>query len=219
MRLFMSTATKQTATANAAETETASGIALSSDWGDSLPVSFAQQRLWFLDQLEPDSPLYNLSTVARITGNLDETVLQRAINAIVARHEILRTRIVSREEIPSQVISENISVPLERLDVSQWKDAEGKARQIIGEETNRPFNLSAAPLLRPLLLRLRDEEHLLIITMHHIISDEWSVKIFFRELAEFYCAFVESRPAQLAELPIQYADYAVWQQEGLHNER
>ncbi len=177
------------------------------------PLSFAQQRLWFLDQLEPNSPLYNIPSVARLTGVLDVAALERALNAIVARHESLRARFVSRMGEPAQIIDETADLRLQVRDLTGCTEEE--LRRLMREETQRPFNLGADRLVRVSLLRLKAEEHVFMVTMHHIVSDEWSYGIFYRELAQFYAGFTQGRQVQLPELPIQYADFAHWQREWL----
>src|SRR5438270_52021 len=141
---------------------------------DLKPLSFAQQRLWFLDQLEPNSPLYNIPVLMRVTGALDTEALKRAIEAIVARHEGLRIQISSVEDSPCQFVREANHFEFKVVLVSDHEDLQGEANRLVQEETRRPFDLSKDPLLRVLVLRLKPEEHLLLITMHHIISDEWS---------------------------------------------
>jgi len=210
------------------------------------PLSFAQHRLWFLDQLEPNSPLYNIPSVVRLKGKLDAAALEQSISAIVARHESLRTRFASNDGEPAQVVDEHMKIALEQKDlvtgprasasgnltdalptatnpVSPLADARGSVdereaelERRIDEELKRPFDLGSGPLLRATLLRIASDEHVLILNMHHIVSDEWSLKIFFRELAEYYQGFVEGNPVSLPELPIQYGDYAVWQREWLN---
>ena len=187
---------------------------------DILPMSFAQQRLWFLDQLEPNSPLYNVPTVLRVTGKLNEAALQSALEAIVARHEVLRTRFVSIEGNPAQIPEENVSLKLAVRDLSDMPAArrEVEAGALVRAEANLPFELSSAPLLRTTLLRLQLNEHWFLVTFHHMVSDEWSLKIFFKELAELYEANCNGAPANLPALPIQYADYAVWQRDWFKGE-
>jgi len=157
--------------------------------------------------------------MARITGRLDTAILKRALNAIVARHEILRTRIVCRNGIPSQEVAESGGFDLQYVDQAHSpgkKDVE--LESFLRKEMNRPFDLSHDILARALLVKVSTDEHVLVVTMHHIVSDEWSVKIFFHELAEFYDAFLENRAESLAELPIQYADYSIWQRDWLQGE-
>ncbi|HEX8150237.1 MAG TPA: amino acid adenylation domain-containing protein [Pyrinomonadaceae bacterium] len=184
------------------------------------PLSFAQQRLWFLHRLAPESPLHNIPVTLRFRGPLDVAALERTVNEVVRRHEVLRTRFTTAAREPVQTIDPHLRVALARLDLSGMPEAEREAesRRLAEEEARRPFDLAAGPLLRLALLRLADEEHLLLCTIHHIVSDGWSMGVLVREVAALYEAFSEGRPSPLAELPIQYADYAVWQREHLAGE-
>ncbi|MDQ3258529.1 MAG: condensation domain-containing protein, partial [Acidobacteriota bacterium] len=184
------------------------------------PASFAQQRLWFLDQLEPGSSLYNHLSAIRLKGALSVEVLQRALNEIVARHETLRTTFATVDEEPVQIITLALSVPLSVFDLCglQETEREAEAQRLVREEAQRPFDLAQGSLLRTSLLRLGSEEHILLLAMHHIISDGWSTGVFFQEIAALYVAFSTGKPSPLPELPIQYADYAVWQREWLQGE-
>ncbi|HWH70673.1 MAG TPA: condensation domain-containing protein, partial [Candidatus Sulfotelmatobacter sp.] len=181
------------------------------------PLSFAQQRLWFLDQLEPNSPLYNIATVARLIGNLDASALEQALNAVIARHEALRTRFICPEENPVQEIAQQVRLHLRRVDLRGSPETERTAqlKQRIREEVNRPFNLGQDQLVRATLLQLKPAEHILVLIIHHIVADEWSLKILFHELAACYEEYRQGTPVTLPELPIQYADYAVWQRDWL----
>ncbi|HYG60618.1 MAG TPA: amino acid adenylation domain-containing protein, partial [Symbiobacteriaceae bacterium] len=185
----------------------------------STPLSSAQQRLWFLDQLEPNSPRYNIPCVARLKGPLQLEPLQEALQTIVNRHESLRARFVSTEGAPVQIIDEEVRFPLHQQEVAGRTPEEQQTalERLIHQEVNRPFQLGHERLLRATLLRLHPQEHVLILNMHHIISDEWSLKVLFQELATLYQGRVEGRPAQLPELPIQYGDYARWQQQWLQS--
>ncbi len=185
-----------------------------------LPLSFAQQRLWFLNQLEPNSPLYNVPRALRLSGVLDAGALQQALRAIVARHEVLRTTFAVVDGEPVQVVAPTPSVPLPIEDLSSLPQSERQAQawRRTREEGLRRFDLAQGPLLRAKLLRLSEEEHVLLIGMHHIVSDAWSMDVFWRELGALYEAFSSGKPSPLAELPIQYADYAVWQREWLTGE-
>jgi amino acid adenylation domain-containing protein/FkbH-like protein len=179
------------------------------------PLSFAQQRLWFLDQLEPNSPIYNVPTVARLTGSLDAPALERALRSIVARHESLRTRFECLGETPTQVINPQPVFKFPTIDVADQAEAD----RLVLQEVRRPFNLTdSGGLMRATLLRLNAGEHVLILVLHHIVADEWSLKVFFRELAEFYKAQLDGSPCRMPELSIQYADYAVWQRQWLRGE-
>lgn len=184
---------------------------------DVLPLSFAQQRLWFLDQLEPNSPFYNISVAFRLKGNLNIQVLQQAIDAIVAHHEILRTNYVAENGNPIQVIAASQSVELQIMDLQQYEEAERerKVQELLLQEGQRPFNLASDSMLRSCLLQLKPQEHVLLVIMHHIASDNWSMGILWEQLGELYTAFLENKPNPLGELPIQYADYAVWQRQWL----
>ncbi|HEX8338906.1 MAG TPA: amino acid adenylation domain-containing protein, partial [Pyrinomonadaceae bacterium] len=178
-----------------------------------LPLSFAQQRLWFLDQLQPDSPFYNISGAARLSGELDPSALEKGLNEVVRRHESLRTTFDSEGGQPHQIISDALHVHVPLLDLSALPEAERDAegRRAAAAEAARPFDLRRGPLLRALLVRLTGNEHLLVVTMHHIVSDGWSVAVLFGELSVCYEAFTRGLVPELPPLRIQYADYAVWQ--------
>ncbi|MGZ3461589.1 MAG: condensation domain-containing protein, partial [Archangium sp.] len=180
-----------------------------------LPLSFAQQRLWFLDQLEPESPLYNLPAAIRLEGTLDLAALRHGFQELVRRHESLRTTFRSEAGQPLQVISPSLSLPLEVVDLSglPCEQREAELRRLAQEDAQRPFNLSTGPLLRTHLLRLSDSEHVLLLNLHHIISDGWSTGVLVRELAALYEAHLQGNSAPLPELMVQYADYAVWQRQ------
>lgn len=182
------------------------------------PLSFAQQRLWFLNELEPGG-LYNIGEAWKITGPLDHPALCRALDAVAARHEALRTTIRAVDGVPMQVVSEKVEIVCPRVDVG----VEGKApaeeiHRRVDEEVGRPFDLARDPMLRALLLRESPESHVLVLTAHHIASDGWSVSVLRREIAAFYRAFRRGDEPDLPDLPIQYADFAVWQRERLSGE-
>src|SRR5215212_2719077 len=181
------------------------------------PVSFAQQRLWFLDQLEPGSPFYNLPQVISINGNLDVDALRRTFNGIVSRHEALRTTFSPAPAGATQVIAKTltIEVPVDALTNLPSSERDLAVVKLAREEARRPFDLSTGPLLRVRLLRFSSDRHVLLMTMHHIVSDGWSIGLLFRELGVIYEAFLAGKPAPLPPLPIQYADFAVWQREAL----
>ena len=183
--------------------------------GHTLPLSFAQQRLWLLDQLEPGLAVYNIARAFRITGALDVSALERAFNEIVRRHEALRTTFAAAGGQPVQVIAPHVEIPLPIVSLREGKDGEAQARQIASEEVRRPFDLARGPLMRAVLLRLTDGAHILLLTIHHIVSDGWSMSVFFEEMAQCYSAFTASRSSALSELPIQYADFASSQREQL----
>jgi amino acid adenylation domain-containing protein/non-ribosomal peptide synthase protein (TIGR01720 family) len=185
-----------------------------------LPLSFAQQRLWFLDQLDPRSSAYNIAAAVRLSGRLHIDAFERTINEIVRRHEVLRTTFAQESGQPVQIISPPAPQRLEVVDLSGLKEEEREARaqQLAAEESHRPFDLSQGPLLRVRLIRLQEEVHIVLFLMHHIVSDGWSMGIFVREIAALYNAFSGDAPSPLEELPVQYADYAVWQREWLQGE-
>lgn len=180
----------------------------------SAEVSFAQQRLWFLDQIEENRALYNVTRAMRLSGALDISALQRTLNELISRHEPFRTYFASVDGALRQIISENAELPLARIDIS----GEEHATQIIREESLKPFDLARGPIIRASLLRVDENEHILLLCTHHIVSDAWSAGILFRELEALYNAFSTGRPSPLKPLPIQYADYAEWQRKWLQGE-
>ncbi len=186
----------------------------------ALPLSYAQERLWFIDQLEPNSAAYNMPGALRIEGRLDVGALERAINEIIRRHESLRTVFQMSQEGPVQVISDYEGQALPMVDLGGLPAGvrEQVGRELTGEEGRRPFDLSRGPLARVRLLRLGPAEQVLLYTLHHIMSDGWSAEVVNRELGTFYEAFAEGRSSPLPELPIQYADFAVWQRGWLRGE-
>lgn len=183
------------------------------------PLSFAQQRLWFLDQLEPGNALYSVPCAVRIGGALNVMALEHSINEIIRRHEILRTRFTAVGGQPVQVIAPSLTIPLPVTDLARLpqNEREAKAESLAAEEARRSFNLGAGPLLRANLVRLAPEQHMLLLNIHHIASDETSREIIVRELVALYEAFSQGKPSPLAELKMQYADYAVWQRRWLQD--
>ena len=186
---------------------------------EELPLSFAQQRLWFIDQLEPGSAAYNLSVGLRMRGKLAHRELERSLSEIVRRHEVLRTTFESRDGPPIQIISPPTDIHLAVTDFSSLSDHERNARleQLAVADANEPFDLQHGPLIRLKLLRLGAEDHVLLCTMHHIVSDGWSMGILIREVGALYEAYSEGKASPLPELEIQYADYAVWQRQMLNS--
>ncbi|MFP2933118.1 amino acid adenylation domain-containing protein, partial [Pyxidicoccus sp. 3LG] len=186
----------------------------------ALPLSFAQQRLWFLDQLEPGSTSYNLPMPLHVSGPLDLAALRRAFDALVQRHEVLRTHFRSEAGQPVQVIAAPGPLPIEVVDLSTLpaEDRRSEALRLVQLDTQRPFDLASGPLLRVTVLTLSPEEHVLAINMHHVVSDGWSQGVLIREMGAFYEGFRQGRPVQLPELPVQYADYAAWQRGWLQGE-
>ncbi|HEY2737869.1 MAG TPA: condensation domain-containing protein, partial [Thermoanaerobaculia bacterium] len=188
-----------------------------------LPLSFAQQRLWFIAQLEPGSPLYNMPAALRVEGPLRVEVLRLTLGEIVRRHEALRTVFGIREGAPVQVVQPAAPFELPVVDLSGLPESrhETAASALAGEEAGRPFDLGdpkGDPLLRGLLLRLAQDDYVLALTMHHIASDGWSTGILVREVAALYTVFAAGRPSPLPELPVQYADFALWQRSWLQGE-
>ncbi|WP_071189193.1 condensation domain-containing protein [Trichormus sp. NMC-1] len=176
-----------------------------------LPLCLAQERLWFLDQLEPGNPFYNVAIAIRLNGKLDGVILETSLNEIIKRHESLRTTFVAVGGKPVQFIHESLEVKFSCLDLTTQENCDGDIQSLILQETQKPFHLAELPLLRGKLLTLKPDENLLIITIHHIIADGWSIGVLVQELATVYTAFTVNKPALLPELSIQYADYAYWQ--------
>ncbi len=179
------------------------------------PLSFAQQRLWFLDQFDPQSCAYNVARAFRLRGSLHTDALRQALNAIVERHEVLRTTFTQVNGEAIQVIGEASPVSLQIIDLRgiAAEAREEKVRELMAAEATRPFNLASDLMLRATLLRLHQREHILVLMTHHIASDGWSKAVLFNELAAFYNATLKNEPAAVPELRIQYADFASWQRE------
>ena len=184
------------------------------------PLSFAQQRLWFIDQLEPNSALYNVARAFRLSGAVGVASLERGLNAILRRHEVLRTTFPALDGRPLQRISPSLTIPLPTWDLTDRpeNEREERALQLVNREARQPFNLAEGPLFRAVLIRLAAEDHLLLFNMHHIVSDGWSMSVLYRELGALYSGFAAGRPSPLAELPIQYADFAQWQRQWLQGD-
>jgi amino acid adenylation domain-containing protein len=187
---------------------------------ERLPLSLAQQRLWFFEQIQPGSAVYNELFVVRLSGWLDIGALEQSFNAIIARHEALRTTFVERDGEPVQVIAEKVHLQIPLIDLSQLSEeiqADRQKRLAIATH-HRPFDLAQGPLLRARLLKRHKREHTLLLTMHHLVCDGWSRMVFMRELAAIYAAFTGGGRLQLPSPTIQYADYANWQREWLQGE-
>ncbi len=186
----------------------------------ALPLSFAQQRLWFIAQLEPDSPLYNMPGALWAEGLLDGAVLALCLGEIARRHEALRTVFAAPEGLPVQVIQPVQPFPLPVVDLSGLPEGvrEALALTLIQEEAGRPFDLTRGPLLRGLLVRVAERDHAVGLTLHHIVGDGWSLGLLIREIAALYPVFAARLPSPLPELPVQYADFAVWQRSWLRGE-
>jgi len=185
-----------------------------------LPLSFAQQRLWLVDRLDPGNPAYNVPTAVRLTGAVSPALLERTFGEIVRRHEALRTMFAEREGQPVQVIAPELAIGLPVLDLTGLPEVEreAEARALAAAEARLPFDLRRGPLLCLALLRLEEREHVLLVTLHHIVSDGWSTGVLMREIAVLSAAFAEGRPSPLPELPVQYADFALWQRGWLQGE-
>ncbi|HZB43698.1 MAG TPA: condensation domain-containing protein, partial [Pyrinomonadaceae bacterium] len=185
-----------------------------------LPLSFAQQRLWFLDQLVPGNPFYNVPVAVRLVGRLDVSALERSLDEILARHEVLRTTFPDAAGRAVQRIAPAQTIALDVLDLRHLAgpEREREALRLAGEEARRPFDLVAGPLMRATLLALDEAEHVLLLTMHHIASDGWSLGVLVGEVAALYASFRAGLPPSLPPLPIQYADFAYWQREWFRGE-
>jgi amino acid adenylation domain-containing protein len=186
-----------------------------------IPLSFAQERLWFLNQLEPHNSAYNISFALRLTGQLNVIVLEESFGEILRRHEVLRTTFMTDDDRPVQMISPAGDFTLLKIDISDMREEQRKMKvlELANEEASKPFDLTAGPLLRATLLRLGRQEHVLLLTVHHIVSDGWSMGIIYRELSALYEAFLQGDPSPLPDLPIQYADFAVWQRQWLQGQK
>ncbi len=184
------------------------------------PASFAQERLWFLEQLAPDTPFFNIATAIEIHARLAPPILERSLNEIVRRHEVLRTTFGASDGHPVQIIAPSLLLQVPVVDLSPLPEPErwAEAIQLASDEAQKPFDLARGPLLRATLLRFADAEHVLLLTMHHIVSDGWSMGVLFEELSALYSTFAAGRPSALPELPVQYADYAAWQREWLQGD-
>jgi amino acid adenylation domain-containing protein len=185
-----------------------------------LPLSFAQQRLWFLDQLEPESAAYNEFAVNLISDKPDIALWEKSFGEIVRRHEILRTTFASEAGRPIQVIHSDVDILSPTVDLAALSesDRQVEARRLAVWEAQRPFDLARGPLVRVLMLRLSEEKLFLLRTMHHIVCDGWSMEVLLREASALYEAFSQGQPSPLPDLPIQYADYAAWQRQWLQGE-
>jgi len=191
--------------------------------GDPVPASYAQRRLWLEQRLSPGDAAYNIPAAVRLAGRLDAAVLRRCLTAVAARHEALRTVFADRDGEALQVVTPPAEVALPLVDLGRLGAArrEAEAAALAERQRTRPFDVERGPLLRACLLRLAggpDGDHLLLVAMHHLVADGWSLGILVRELGTLYGAGVEGRPLRLEELPVQYADYALWQREWLRDE-
>ena len=185
-----------------------------------LPLSFAQQRLWFIEKAGLSSNAYNMPLTLHLVGELDKVALQQSLNQIIVRHETLRTSFSSINDTPVQVIASVFELELGKKDLSELTPSQQKTQlqQLLEKENEQPFNLEVDPPIRAQLLKLRPTEHILQVTLHHIASDGWSLTVLARELSAHYTAAVQKQPSPLPELPIQYADFAVWQRNYLQGQ-
>ncbi|MEH2092609.1 amino acid adenylation domain-containing protein [Nostoc sp.] len=183
----------------------------------TFPLSFAQQRLWVLAQLEPDSPFYNMFKAVRLNGRLDIEVLERSLNEIIRRHEILRTTFNAVAGTPVQVIAPHATMKLSVVDLQRLSgQEESEQLQLLATQDQlQPFDLTKGLLLRVTLVQLKSESYALLLTMHHIVGDGWSMGVFIKELSSLYRGFLTGEPSPLPELPIQYADFTIWQRQWL----
>ncbi|WP_344407049.1 amino acid adenylation domain-containing protein, partial [Actinomadura nitritigenes] len=183
------------------------------------PLSYAQQRLWFLDRLEPGSIEYNVPLTLRLTGPLDTAALTAALDEIITRHEVLRTRLVTfADGVARQVVDEPRGLGLAVVDLTADPDPAARAGELVDRTVTAPFDLDAGPLIRGTLLVLGEDDHVLSLCMHHVVSDEWSAGVLWRELSALYAAFADGRPSPLPPLTVQYADFAVWQRAHMRGE-
>ena len=193
-------------------------IIANADVEERFSLSYAQQRMWFLWQLEPQGATYNLPSAVRLNGHLDLSILNQAFNSLIERHESLRTRFcLSADEQPTQQIAQEQSLVIIQQDLIDFPVAarEQMAKDEAVNESLLPFDLSQGPLLRVKLLKLADQQHVLLLTMHHIIADGWSMNVMIEEFIHFYDAYSRGDKPQLTPLPIQYRDYALWQRSWL----
>ncbi|WP_257450671.1 non-ribosomal peptide synthase/polyketide synthase, partial [Archangium lipolyticum] len=188
--------------------------------GEVLPLSFGQERLWFLQQLEPDSPFYNVPAALRLSGPLDVKALERSLLEVRRRHEVLRITFRTDEQSTPQLVPGSEPMPWSLVDLSHLPTTERESQvlRMAEEESRRLFDLKQGALLRGVLLRLSDSEHVLLVTMHHTVSDGWSLGVLVREVAALYTAFSQEKPSPLPELAVQYADFAAWQRQWLRGE-
>ncbi|HKP12283.1 MAG TPA: condensation domain-containing protein, partial [Blastocatellia bacterium] len=205
---------------SSAQSSAAPPISPAARQGD-LPLSYAQERLWFVDQWEPGSAAYNIYDAILIEGKVELAALEKSLNEIVRRHEVLRTTFAVRDGQPSQRIAPEmtLTVPVVNLDDYTGADSDAELRRLINAETSCPFDLSCGPLMRVVIFRLEKERHVLLFNLHHIVSDGWTTGVLIKEMAALYDAFTRGRPSPLPELRIQYADFAAWQREWLKGDR
>ncbi|BAY50137.1 amino acid adenylation domain-containing protein (plasmid) [Scytonema sp. HK-05] len=190
------------------------------DRTQNLPLSFGQEQIWLLNQLEPNNPFYNEQAALRLRGNLNVVALEQSLNKIIARHEALRTNFRTFNEQPIQVIAESLTLNLSVVDLTKLPESEREiaCQQLATAEAIRPFDLANSGLIRASVLKVTELEHVLLLTLHHIVFDAWSVGVLMRELATIYSALCNNLSPELPELQIQYADFAIWQRQWLQTE-
>ncbi|OYU04460.1 MAG: non-ribosomal peptide synthetase [Pseudomonas sp. PGPPP1] len=189
------------------------------DRNQPVPLSYSQQRMWFLWQMEPDSPAYNVGGMARLRGVLDVGRFEAALQALIMRHETLRTTFPSVDGVAYQKVSAQTDLRMDWQDISALNEAERQLRlqRLADHEAHTPFNLETGPLLRACLVKAGEQEHYLVLTLHHIVTEGWAMDIFARELSALYEAFIDERLSPLAPLPVHYLDYSVWQRQWLES--
>ena len=189
------------------------------DRSKPVPLSYSQQRMWFLWQMEPDSPAYNVGGMARLRGVLDVGRFEAALQALIMRHETLRTTFPSVDGVAYQKVSAQTGLRMDWQDISTLNETERQQRlqQLADQEAHTPFNLETGPLLRACVVKAGEQEHYLVLTLHHIVTEGWAMDIFARELSALYEAFIDERESPLAALPVQYLDYSVWQRQWLES--
>ncbi len=189
------------------------------DRSQPVPLSYSQQRMWFLWQMEPDSPAYNVGGMARLRGVLDVGRFEAALQALIMRHETLRTTFPGVDGVAYQKVSPQTGVRMDWQDISALNETEREQRlqQLADHEAHTPFNLETGPLLRACLVKAGEQEHYLVLTLHHIVTEGWAMDIFARELSALYEAFIDERLSPLSPLPVQYLDYSVWQRQWLES--
>ncbi|NER45546.1 MAG: hypothetical protein F6J92_02380 [Symploca sp. SIO1A3] len=187
---------------------------------EELPLSYAQQRLWFLDQLEPNSALYNIPIGLHLEGTLNQAALEQSLQEIIARHEALRTNFVTVNGQATQIIHEEITWTISVVDLTDLSTTEQQiaAQKLNKQQATQPFDLEKEPLIRAILVRFSETEQWLLLCMHHIVSDGWSTGVLIQELTTLYNAYLQGQPSPLTPLTIQYADFAIWQREWLQGE-
>jgi amino acid adenylation domain-containing protein len=188
--------------------------------GDAFPMTFAQEQLWFLDQVAPGSPVYNMVDVIPFTGRYDAQAMRRAMNELMRRHEVLRTSFLDLDGRPMQVVSPTIELEIPDVDLTSLSapEREREWTRLVHEQGRKPFDFTKAPLFRATMVHFSHQEHRLLLTTHHILADEWSMEIVHRDVNELYDAFSHGRPSTLPELPIRYRDFTSWQRDWMQGD-